>query len=109
MTRQEVLDRASERIRGRADVHGPPEHSFERIAALWSAYMGHTTFTPSHVAAMLALLKIARVRNNEAALDSWVDLAGYAACGAELAEDDDEDPWYTPPLTDTLTSGGWDK
>jgi hypothetical protein len=35
------------------------------------------------VAAMLALLKIARLQQSPNHRDSWVDLAGYAACGAE--------------------------
>ena len=32
----------------------------------------------------LALLKIARIRTGTATDDSYVDLAGYAACGAEI-------------------------
>jgi len=34
----------------------------------------------------MALLKIGRLKSNPIHGDSWVDLAGYAACGAELAE-----------------------
>jgi hypothetical protein len=34
---------------------------------------------------MLGLLKIARLRANPTHRDSWVDLAGYAACGYEVA------------------------
>ena len=35
---------------------------------------------------MLALMKIARLKSSEfESEDSWVDLAGYAACGAEIA------------------------
>jgi len=37
------------------------------------------------VAMMMALLKIARIRTGTATEDSFVDLAGYAACGAEIA------------------------
>jgi hypothetical protein len=40
------------------------------------------------VAAMLALMKLARLANQHKD-DSWIDLAGYAALGAELAEEDD--------------------
>ena len=36
------------------------------------------------VAAMMALLKIARIATGTAKADNWVDLAGYAACGGEL-------------------------
>jgi predicted membrane channel-forming protein YqfA (hemolysin III family) len=39
----------------------------------------------SHLgAAMLALLKIARIASGHAKADNWVDLAGYAACGGEI-------------------------
>ena len=37
------------------------------------------------VAAMMIMLKVARVRNGKAKDDSWVDMAGYAACGAECS------------------------
>lgn len=33
---------------------------------------------------MMALLKIARIKNGGGTGDSFVDLAGYAACGGEL-------------------------
>ena len=36
------------------------------------------------LAAMLALLKVARIAGNRPKQDNWIDLAGYAACGAEL-------------------------
>ena len=44
--------------------------------------------TPTDVAMMMALLKIARVGTSfvGGTADSFVDLAGYAACGAECAE-----------------------
>ena len=40
--------------------------------------------TPVDVAAMMALLKLARVAEGHGKTDNWVDLAGYAACGAEI-------------------------
>ena len=36
------------------------------------------------VAALLGLLKIARIATGHGKSDNWVDLAGYAACGGEL-------------------------
>ena len=42
-------------------------------------------------AAMLALLKLARIKHSDGMhKDSWVDLAGYAACGAECALHNEE-------------------
>lgn len=84
MNRAETLEAAALCVCGqREQDYGSPEHNFERIAQLWSAYTAHT-FTPKDVAAMLALLKIARIASGHAKADNWVDLAGYAACGCEI-------------------------
>ena len=40
---------------------------------------------PEDVAAMMALLKIARLMSNPEHVDSWIDGAGYLACGGEVA------------------------
>jgi hypothetical protein len=37
---------------------------------------------------MLALLKVARIRSNPKHADNWIDIAGYAACGGEIATGD---------------------
>ena len=55
------------------------------IADLWSVYKG-VSFSPVDVAMMMSLLKIARIKSGGGTGDSFVDLAGYAACGGELAE-----------------------
>lgn len=84
--RQAVLDEASAAITGaREDTYGGPEQSFLTIAKFWSAYLDHFV-EPQDVAAMLALMKLARLKHSEGQhRDSWCDLAGYAACGAECA------------------------
>lgn len=90
-TRKRVLSEAEKCVCGnREQDYGTPEDSFGRIAALWTAYMSNnsiadTVFSASDVSIMLALLKIARLANNPEHMDSWVDLAGYAACGGEIA------------------------
>ena len=87
MNRAGLLDLARQTVcTDRQDAHGDPEDSFGTIANLWSAYLGHVRLSPADVAAMMALLKIARIRGNPRHADSWVDLAGYAACGAEVAQ-----------------------
>ena len=40
--------------------------------------------TSVDVSMMMALMKIARIRNGGGSGDSFVDLAGYAACGGEI-------------------------
>lgn len=84
MNRSEILDAAQECVCGqREQDYGSPERSFECIAAMWSAYLNHV-IEPKDVAAMMALLKIARISTGHGKTDNWVDLAGYAACGGEI-------------------------
>jgi len=86
MTRRKLLEKAISIVcEDRNQQYGWPEDNFARIANLWTAYMGKIV-TPVDVAAMLALLKLARIKaTNGQSSDSWVDLAGYAACGSEIA------------------------
>ena len=85
MTREKILDKAKECVCGqREQDYGSPEDNFGKIAALWSAYCGWG-FTAQDVTMMMALLKIARIKSGTATEDSFVDLAGYAACGGEIA------------------------
>ena len=90
-TRQRVLSEAERCVCGeREQDYGTPEDSFQKIAALWTAYMSNnsivdTVFSASDVAVMLALLKIARISENPQHMDSWVDGCGYFACGGEIA------------------------
>ena len=82
-TRESVLDAAKRCVCGDRDKqYGPPEDNFAVIAALWTAYTG-TDITPKDVAMMMALLKIARAKAGSKP-DTYIDLAGYAACGGEL-------------------------
>lgn len=84
MTRAEILDKAKKCVCGqRENEYGSPEDNFLTIAKLWSAYKD-VDFSANDVAMMMALLKIARIRTGTATEDSFVDLAGYAACGAEI-------------------------
>lgn len=90
MTRAEILEQAHVCVCGeREQDYGSPERNFETIAAFWTAYLSGCGVNidflePYDVAAMLALLKIARIASRNAKDDNWIDLAGYAACGGEL-------------------------
>lgn len=89
MNRSEVLDTAKEYVMvDRAASHGDIEDNFSRIAAFWSAYLGlkDAPLNSADVAAMMVLLKVARVKGTPLHADSWVDIAGYAACGSEAAD-----------------------
>lgn len=93
MTRQEILENAMKCVSGdRDEQYGKPENSFMTIAHLWNIYLNAAdvndgvsiTIKFKDVAAMLALLKIARIATGVQKDDNWIDLAGYAACGGEL-------------------------
>lgn len=98
MNRLDTLKAAAECVCGsREEDYGSPEDNFRTIASLWNSYlygaglMENPTphvwkgLKPKDVAAMLALLKVARIAGNRPKPDNWIDLAGYAACGAEIS------------------------
>jgi len=79
--------------------YGNPEDNFQNIANLWNAYVEANAkaklgsrdsyipvFTPADVAIMNMLIKVARLANNPNHHDSAVDIAGYAACLADIQE-----------------------
>ena len=112
MKRSQVLDTAKEYVcKGREETHGKPEDTFATIAEFWSIYLD-VRLEAHDVAAMMALLKLARVKANFENDDNWVDLAGYSACGAELAEalkkENPEIDWYSPELTLNFLFGNVD-
>jgi hypothetical protein len=51
---------------------------------MWSSYLDHT-IEPHDVAAMMIIVKLSRIQTSPTKRDSWVDLAGYAALGCEIA------------------------
>ena len=92
LTRADILHAAEKCVCGqREQDYGTPEDNFKAIAELWSVYLdrisvgkyGNMIVDEKDVAVMMALLKIARIAAGGGKADSWIDLAGYAACGAE--------------------------
>lgn len=87
MNRTELLNKALEIVNGaRQENYGSPEQNFARIAAFWTLYL-QRHITPADVAIMMILMKTARLQNNVKHEDSWIDIAGYAANGVEVAGD----------------------
>lgn len=95
-----LLIQAREIVAGaRRKAYGNPEDNFKTIAALWDSYLhrrhqtgnlgdfmeGRANITATDVAAMMALMKVARLAESPDHADSWRDLAGYAACGARTS------------------------
>ena len=93
MTREEILEQAHKCVCGDRDQsYGSPENSFRIIADLWAPYLrekcvsdgADVNIMPEDVASMMVLFKMARVATGSYSADSWVDAAGYAACGGEI-------------------------
>jgi hypothetical protein len=108
--RETVLKLAREAVLSdRNAAYGPPEDNFRDIAQLWATFLkgrDGETINAVDVAAMLILMKVARMRATPTKLDHWVDAAGYAACGADcfpkeatpnldlfVAALEEEEPW----------------
>ena len=93
-----LLELATAAVADRGLNYGAPESNFQRIAERWNAHLlntwgplGFPKLTPTDVAIMEIDMKLARLENQPVHLDSWVDVAGYAACGANInCEDRDE-------------------
>ena len=93
-SRLDILDRAAMCVCGeREEDYGSPEDSFGLIAEFWTSYLkrkcvgvgADVCVGAADVAMLMALLKIARVAGGRGTADCFVDLAGYAACGGEVA------------------------
>lgn len=95
MKRSEILEAARRCVCGeREQDYGTPENNFETIGLLWGVYLraAHPEFakvmpingiTAKDAGTMLALLKVDRIATGSSP-DSFIDLAGYAACAGEI-------------------------
>lgn len=113
MTREEILKEALECVTGERELqYGSPEDSFSLIANFWSDYLkagcvtddGAVYICADDVAAMMALLKIARICTGAGKADNWVDLAGYAACGGAIQTEDGDGQVRVKTLTNWLAA-----
>lgn len=82
----------------RNNQYGPPTQDFARTAELLRA-LGYvrldaegnaTPILASDVAIIIAQVKVSRIMHSRGKRDSWVDLAGYAACGYECAVEEEK-------------------
>ena len=75
------------RIQGgdRQQDYGSPKQNFQEIADMWNTYLkcDGDPIAPKDVANMMILMKIVR-NNHKPKRDNWVDIAGYAQCGAKV-------------------------
>lgn len=95
----EALERAISLVTGRrAQDYGDAEASFQRIADGWNIIVRSADgdLTSAHVALMMDWMKSARLLQSINHADSWVDKAGYAGLGAQLALREPERPPTAP-------------
>lgn len=87
MKREDILKQAMQVIcNDREGEYGSPKENFSKIAWMWSDYIEGYNFSPSDVCMMMALVKMSRIKTGKPKADSFVDIAGYAALGAEVSE-----------------------
>ena len=89
MKASEILLAATDTISQRGLTYGHPADNLEHTAMLLSAYLQ----TPIHdyqVAGIMLLVKLARTNQTADSLDSWLDMAAYAAIGGEMATEENE-------------------
>ena len=89
MTRKDLLESALRATTERGVEYGKPEDNFSTIARLWRAYLG-VAVNAQDVAMMMVLFKVARAKSAPGHGDNLVDIAGYAACAAELGGRNEE-------------------
>jgi hypothetical protein len=93
IAKSKLIEMAGNAVADRGLNYGKPEDNFNRIATRWRAHLKNrfgldVPLDAVSVAMMCADLKLARLENTPHHLDSWVDLAGYSACGANIAAED---------------------
>ena len=84
MAQNEILAAAEQLIWGdRQEDYGDASQSFGRIAKFWTAYLG-APVNSQDVANMMILMKVSRLVTSPGKKDSYIDIAGYAALGADI-------------------------
>lgn len=98
LDRSDILSLAHEAVTvARNQKYGEPQDDFACTSELWDSYIarliqvrGYPNLRPSDVPVMMILLKISRIAQSPGDADHWVDIAGYAAIGAECASEEED-------------------
>ena len=80
-----ILKEAEQVLESRAAAYGPASESLDKIAARWSQVL-ECEVTPAQVVLCMVDLKMVRLTHDAGHHDSLVDVIGYAALMAEVAE-----------------------
>ena len=95
----DVLEEAKDLIYGqRANDYGDAQSNFQRMADLVNPIIKKAdgNLTATDMALVMIQVKIARLQETPDHEDSWIDIAGYAALGAQIAITGPERPPTAP-------------
>lgn len=96
LPRSALLRDAEAAINGdRNNQYGPPTQDFQRAADALNTFGFRVLGEPlssHHVAIIMSVLELSRLMWSPQTRDSWLDLAGYAACGHECVVAEQEPP-----------------
>lgn len=91
--REQLLNGAVKAVtQQRNNQYGPPTQDFDRVAKAATTYgfsFNDEPLQPHHVAFFQMLVKLSRITWSHDHEDSWMDIAGYAACGYECSKEED--------------------
>ncbi len=88
----DIAAKAAGLVGGERDrQHGAKHDNFSRIATVWNAWLSirrdpASPLDAHDIGVMMALMKAARTQSGALNLDDYVDMAGYAACAGEVAQ-----------------------
>lgn len=102
MNRSDVLNRADEVVNGeRQDQYGNPEDNFSVIAEFFETYIKNKCVFQDEdgslnceigardIANLMILFKVGRLTTGAGSEDTYIDIAGYAACGGAMFNEED--------------------
>jgi hypothetical protein len=87
MKAEQLLEHAAGIVARRRSEYGHPRDLFEQVARRWSLTLGVDVSAAQAVTCLIDL-KLARLVHDPESGDSVADVAGYAACLAEVLHDD---------------------
>ena len=87
MNKEELLKAALDAVTVRGSAYGDAYTNHKRIADFWSLIL-ETEVRPDQVAPMMIGVKLARLIETPDHQDSYVDIAGYAATGSQVKDDE---------------------
>jgi hypothetical protein len=91
MDKHEFINQVGEILKTRGEAYGDARMLHQDIADMWTIITGNP-ISIHDVPMMMIALKLAR-NSYKIKQDNWADIAGYAAIGAELLDEDNVVPY----------------